>query len=331
MPKNVVAKAEVIGATEGIELSKTFTWRVLLNWDFKPYPTQHSINDRTFENSSPFSIDLSEQIRGGKLKVYAKANIGGQEVTGFAIAEVRAKNPPKSVILARFPSTRFGLIMSKVAMQESSLLHFTRAKGNDPGGLPELSYTNDVGLMQLNAPTGAVNSPEQVWDWRENLKRGFEMMFEKRRITHLASRAVSSEQPQTVNGYHEAACLSFLREHLGLALKPIPLPTLSDKPGSGILPGEADPDNLALSQLERDAIRRYNGGREYSLYLVSEFESLKHPFVEWRVDPTRGGIRAGSGDPEYVVHVLNVKSGFTFPPPKPSAPKTRTTKRRTRR
>jgi hypothetical protein len=86
-------------------------------------------------------------------------------------------------------------------------------------------------------------------------------------------------------------------------------------------PDDPDPDHLALTQIERDAIRRYNGGREYSFIVLPDLEALGIQAAEWQVDPTRGGVREGAGDPNYVRHVLMARSGFKLPPP-PSPKKT---------
>ena len=200
--------------------------------------------------------------------------------------------------------------------------------------MPVVSRSNDVGLMQLNTPTGAVTAPNQVWDWRANLRRGLEMMADKRRTTVLASRGGVNRQPDVrdvIEGYEDAACINFLRWYIGLPIIPPPVvPPLSTEPGSGMLPGEADPDHVALSQLERDAIRRYNGGHEYALAVVSDPASLTIRGVEWRVDPTRGGMHAHFGDPDYVTHVLRAHSGFVIPKPIASS-KTRHRRLRRRR
>ncbi len=319
MPKEVIATAEIQNLPVGFPLPETFTWRVLLDWEFAKYKTSHEIGSRTFEQSSPFKVDLSKQIAGGKLKVYAKAMIGGQEFVGVGIAEVLADNPPRRAMLAAFPPNRFGLIASKIATAESDLRQFTNPKGRDPGGIPYTSKTSDVGMMQLNITSAGLTSPEQVWDWRANLKRGLEMINEKKRVTHLASRSSvdrNSSSAAQIPGFMQLICINSVRIVSGL--EPVTLPDvspLSEMTGSGIQPEDLDPDKVELSQMERDAIRRYNGGREYSYLIIPNIEALDIQFAGWSVDPTRGGIRARSGDPEYVRHVLAARSGFTIPPP----------------
>ncbi len=319
MPKDVVATAELLNQSQEISSPVIFTWRVYLDWEFDKYQTHHSISALKFERPSPFPIDLSKQIAGGKLKVFAKATVGGKEIFGQAIADVRAHNPPKQSLLAAFPPNRSGLIASKICMAESDLKQFTHSKGADPGGIPYTSRTSDVGMMQLNITSEGLTSPDQVWDWRANLKRGLEMINSKKRVTKLASRSLMdrrSSAPSEVAGYPHLLCINAIRISVGLDALELPeaLP-LSETPGSGILPEDSDPDRLALSQLERDAIRRYNGGREYSYAVVPDIEGLGILSAGWQIDPTRGGIRAKSGDPDYVKHVLAARSGFKIPPP----------------
>jgi hypothetical protein len=331
MPKDVVAKAELINWPSDTPQPTTFTWHVFLDWDFKPYPTHHAINELKFEHPSPFPVNLSSQICGGRLKVIAKTLFDGQEITGQALADVLGENPPRSAVLRAFPPNRFGLLASKIGMAESGLRHFDNLTG-----LPAVSKTNDIGLMQLNIPTKAVTSPDQVWDWRANVKRGLEMMEDKRRTTVLASRGDVNRHMglrDMVSGYEDVACVNFMRWYLGASVLPPPgIPELSSKPGSGMRPDDPDPDHVMLSQIERDLIRRYNGGREYLLALTADSSSLGIKRVDWQVDATRGGINPRRGDPDYVRHVLSARSGFVIPPPpKPAVSKHHRLRHRRRR
>jgi len=314
MPRNVVAYARLDGWPADVPQPASFTWRVMLDWDFKACPTHHSISRLKFEHPSPFPVNLAGEVRGGRLKVFAKTSFEGREVSAVAIAEVRGTNPPRSAVLRAFPPNRTGLIASKIAMAESGMRQF------DPvDGLPMLSKSTDVGLMQLNAPTGGVTADDQVWDWRANVRRGLEMMADKRRITVFASRGSSGRRAdlrEPVLGYENAVCVAFARWYVGWPTTgPLTVPPLSKAPGSGMQPGEEDPDHVALSQEERDMIRRYNGGREFTLAILTDPSSLSVRGIEWRVDPARGGVRARAGDPDYVGHVLCAHSGFVFPKP----------------
>lgn len=320
MPKDVVATAFVQNWPGSVPPPTDFVWHAFLRWDYKPFPTAHRIENQTFTQPSPLKIDLNGQVRGGTLTVYAKAMLDGKAVLGRAQAEVLADNPSRSQILHAFPPNRTGLIASKICMAESSMQQFTAAKGIVPGGQPYVSPSNDIGLMQLNAPTGGVTSADEVWDWRANLRRGLAMLEGKRQTT-LASRSASGSLRQaspayTFTGYANLAAVNMCRLLCGLDWLTLPAaPPISDLPGSGMLPGEADPDHLKLTQREREAIRRYNGGSEYACDLCIDDTFLNVRVVGLVPDTTRGGIDIRRGDPRYVEHVLLARSGFMLPAP----------------
>ena len=318
MPHDVTASADVQNWPADLPRPHTFTWHVSLDWNYAPYPTHHDVSKNAYNRPSPFTVDWGAQIRGGALTITAQTPFNGRDIIGQAAATVRGVNPTHDEVLKAFPRTRFGLICSKVAMAESGMRQFTDAKGLDVGGLPEMSRTNDLGIMQLNAPTGSITSQDQIWDWRENVRRGMQELAGKHQTALLTSRSVAAEDRLPAGGAAQLSLLNFYRRFIGLpALTPPRLTPLSNILGSGALPDDPDIDHLALSQLERDAIRRYNGGREYSFRVVPDPLRPDIAFAGWQVDPSRGGLRDRSGDLDYVRHVLRAHSGLTLPPPPP--------------
>ncbi|MCW3053034.1 MAG: hypothetical protein JWN14_2204 [Chthonomonadales bacterium] len=326
MPKDIFAAATAVNWPGSVPPPTEFAWHAYLRWDYKPYPTCHRIEKETFLQASPLKIDLGNEIRGGTLTVYVKAMLDGKEVLGRAQAQVLADNPTRSMVLHAFPPNRTGLIASKIGMAESGLHQFTEARGVDSGGQPYVSPSNDIGLMQLNAPSGGVSSPDEVWDWQANIRRGLAMLAGKRQTT-LASRSSSGSLRMrapvyTFEGQAALATANMCRVMCGLGWLPLPeAPAISDAPGSGLLLGELDPDHLNLTQREREAIRRYNGGSEYACDLCLDDTGFNVRVVGWVPDPTRGGVDPRRGDPSYVNHVLLARSGFTLPaPPSPKKP-----------
>ncbi len=317
MPKDVFATAIPLNWPAAVPLPAQFEWHAYLRWDYKPFPTCHRIEKQTFTQASPLKLDLDGEIRGGMLTIYVKTLLDGKEVLGRAQAQVLADNPSRSRVLSAFPPNRTGLIASKIGMAESGLHQFTEAKGVDFGGHPYVSPSNDVGMMQLNAPSGGLSSPDEVWDWRANLRRGLSMLEGKRQTT-LASRSASGarrvhESPYTFEGRANLANVNVCRVLCGLNWLPLPeAPAISDALGSGLLSGEPDPDHLNLTQREREAIRRYNGGSEYACDLCMDETCLNVRVAGWKPDPMRGGIDPKRGDPAYVDHVLLARSGFTL-------------------
>ena len=334
MPKEVIAAATAQNWPGSVPPPTQFVWHAYLRWEYKPFPTRHRIEKQTFTQASPLKIDLDGEIRGGTLTVFAKTLLNGKEVLGRAQAEVVADNPSRSRVLHAFPPNRTGFIAAKIGMAESGLHQFTEAKGSERGGQPYVSPSKDIGLMQLNAPSGGISGQDEVWDWRANLRRGLEMLAGKRQTT-LASRSSSGtlrsrNVPYTFEGKANLAAVNLCRIVCGLDWLPLPeAPNISDAPGSGILPGEPDPDHLNLTQREREAIRRYNGGSEYACDLCMEDNCLYVRVLGWKPDPTRGGISPKRGDPNYVDHVLLARSGFTLPVSTPPVKKLH--RRRTRK
>ena len=320
MPKDVLAAAIAQNWPGAVPPPTEFVWHAYLRWDYKPFPTFHRIEKQTWTQPSPLKLDLDGEIRGGTLTVYAKTMLNGKEVLGRAQAEVLAANPSRSTALRAFPPNRTGLIASKIGMAESGLHQFTEAKGSDPGGQPYVSPSKDIGVMQLNAPSGGISGADEIWDWRANVRRGLAMLAGKRRTT-LASRSASGSRraqtiPYTFEGRANLAAVNLCRALCGLNRLPLPeAPPISDAPGSGLLPGESDPDRLLLTQREREAIRRYNGGSEYACDLCMDDSCLNVRVIGWVPDPARGGIGLKRGDPRYVDHVLLARSGFTLPTP----------------
>src|SRR5579871_6649765 len=291
MPKDVLATATVLNLPPGQPPPSCFTWQVKLDWNSPLYPTHHSIGQKSFLHASPFAIDFGKEVRGGLLSVLATASLpDGRLLRGKAYAFILGENPSRHLVLSGFPRTRFGLIASKIGKAESGLRQFTSAQAGTPGGWPLVSRTGDMGVMQLNAPSGAVQSADEVWDWRANVRRGLLMLSGKRQTTVLASRHAVLPERTPEEFMVSVACLNCLRAIVGFSpLSPPQLRPLSAQAGTGLLPGEPDPDHLLLSQVEREGIRRYNGGSEYTFAVGINPDTLTFQNAGWQIDPTRGG------------------------------------------
>jgi len=161
------------------------------------------------------------------------------------------------------------------------------------------------------------------------------MFTGKRRMSVTASRNMARRMPIEDLPVNAAATIGLLNMTRALfemqQLAPPNIPALSELPGSGIEIDETDKDKLNLNQIERDSIRRYNGGREYTFVLTPDVETLEVVSGQWQVDPNRGGISMRSGDPNYVRKVIEADSGFVIPPPPKPVPPKKATIKRTRR
>ena len=315
MPADAVASAQLQNWPAGRTPPATFEWHVTLEWNYPKYPTHHDIANQVFEEPGPLHIDFGPQVSGGLLTVAARATLDGHEIVGKGYAHVLGENPTHEMVLRAFPRNRFGLIASKIGMAESSFQQFTTTCGDDPGGLPYLSLTNDIGIMQLNAPTGSVTTANQVWDWRANVLRGLQVLAAKGRYAVLASRSDVDRYRLPDPAMEQFAYMNVLRLVVGLSAMPTPVvPSLSDTSGSGTVREDPDVDHLRLTQSERDMIRRYNGGSEYACVLTLQADAPYPASIGWEIDPMRGGIQPMSGDPDYVRHVLRAHSGLTLTP-----------------
>ncbi|HEV2474064.1 MAG TPA: hypothetical protein VGS41_15410, partial [Chthonomonadales bacterium] len=147
MPRNVAAEAAPVNWPAATRRPESFTWRVTLEWLQPPYPTRHSIGDRTFSQMSPLRPAFGNEVRGGTLTVYAKASLQGRPIFGEAHALVVGENPSRGQALNQFPRDRTGLIASKIGMAESGLRQFVPGDPSLGGGFPVLSRTHDVGMM----------------------------------------------------------------------------------------------------------------------------------------------------------------------------------------
>ncbi len=307
MPTDAVAAASCTNAPQRMN----FIWHVSLDWNFPAYPTHHSINQRSFIQPSPLHLDFGNEVRGGTLKVTAEIVIDGQKLRGTAVAKVIALNPTREQILRSFPTNRFGLIASKIGVWESGMRQFNPVSARVQSGLPYTSITNDVGLMQLNPGCGSLSSPDQIWDWRANVRRGLVILRSKFEASRsypfelISSQSVSNQPSRTYLPSRHAV-RDFRNTTVQSALG------LSSIVGTGQMTGDMDVDHIALSEWERDAIRRYNGGREYSCELRLNTHTRQLGAADWKQDATRGGIKPACGDRDYVRHVLRSRSGMVL-------------------
>ncbi len=312
MPGNVSAAAVCPNSNHPI----IYTWHASLDWNFPAFPTHHSIGNRSYLQSSPLRLDFGNEIRGGTLTITASALIDGHRVQGTARAQVLAANPAYRQVINAFPLNRFGIIASKIGVWESGMKQFNLMTAKHSAGLPYTSLTKDVGMMQLNAACGSLSTPEQVWDWRANLRRGLEILASKFEASRNYPVEIASQRI-TENRISRSSLPS---RHVSSRFRQFNTKVnegLSAKFGSGQQKGDLDVDHLFLSAWERDAIRRYNGGREYSCKVQRDSFTGQIKIGDWEADATRGGIKPSCGDREYVRHVLGSRSGLILLLPKP--------------
>ena len=312
MPRDVTASATVEHWPSMMLAPTEFTWWASIVWNYKPFPTHHSIENVKIVHVSPYTFDFGNEIRGGILTVIAKTQCNGIVYWGKAKAVIHAENPSHTAVFGMLPKNRTGLLMAKIVTAESGTHQFYSGDHSDRG-LPQVSKSNDVGIAQLNVTSHALTTADQVWDWRANLKRGLEVFADKRRTTQLAYRGDYKRDTTYQDDFAPPTIDNMHRWILGFAPVIAPEKGLSNSPGSGLIKGEKDPDHVSLSQLERDSIRRYNGGSEYVYVAIPDMTAPKLYRTEWQSDPFRGGVSMRRGDQDYVTHVINAHSEFKLP------------------
>ncbi len=184
-------------------------------------PDFHNMIDVNEEKHSERHIETD--VMGGELtvKVNYYQNLQGEKKYKF-----KGTNPGQIEIekMITDPTLR------KIACAESRYKQF-RADREGGVGFPEIGgggVSGGAGIMQLYSPKP---TPEQVWNWRENIKAGMSLYKEKRR----QALALPKIELKEVNKK---------RKLLGLALcKSLPA--------------------LDAEQLEKETVRRYNCGAEY--------------------------------------------------------------------
>jgi hypothetical protein len=187
-------------------------------------------------------------VRGGlfSLSFSAQGTVNGcQAFGGRSELSLVGTNPQQSAIRATLPHDT----LRRIACKESGQRQFDAPPNGGTGGCPLFGPGGKVGIMQIANPTG-----DEVWDWRENVKKGIEIFTKivdqirgnpDKEIPSYPSRVRDSDE-------FKLLVVQFNQKRQQQGLNPIEI----------VLPdfeiGNFDDDN-DLQQLEVDAIRGYNG------------------------------------------------------------------------
>jgi hypothetical protein len=257
--------------------SSPFTWRVGIEYDVKPGREIRSYIPAASTVNKEYQIDFSKLqdinsdeagmgIRGGKLSIVVDYETG---LMAKATYEIRGTNPGKNLI----EQVLIDPVSRGIACTESSYRHF-RAAREGGIGFPivggEKGHECGVGLMQLCSPAPYNSS---VWNWRENINQGFEVLDKKRNLArnvHIAERAELNKE----------------REAKGLPACPV-----------------GTPPPLTPEQEDRETLRRYNCGREYRW----EPRDAKDCTGQWVIGPYFPPGKCTTADIDYVNKVLRCK------------------------
>ncbi|MBI1745633.1 MAG: hypothetical protein HYR55_03490 [Acidobacteria bacterium] len=257
----------------GFDIAQTeFIWSSAIRYQYRPgraveavYPNQSGLGLLTYTPN--FS---SPGIRGGTLSLTVRAAVGGTLLLANRDVTVHGTNPGAQAV----NDAAGTFVIRQLACQESRRRQFAAAVEGGTG-LPYKSQTYAVGVMQIVEPAP---TDESVWNWRANIAQGTQIYGDKLQDARTL--------PQTERGR-----LNTERRNRGLRICPLDMPPpLSEVPG---------PDGI--SQLEREALRRYNCGREYRW----EPRDADNCAGNWIISPTfPSGSCATYGDRAFVARVL---------------------------
>jgi hypothetical protein len=218
-------------------LATAHQWRVHLV--FTGANCKHSMNRRiehpeinASTQSNTFTIPFT-LIRGGDLTIEVTGRVGNSMVIGRSQGlKVVGTNPSTAALLrAAIMTDAFKRLMR----HESGLQQFR------PAQCPYFSRDNlgGVGICQITNPRP---TDDQVWSWKENLKRGLQLYKEKENVARAYPRRVRE------GATFKALVDEFNSDRLAQSTPSAPLRALNIQ-----LP------DYTQDQLERDTVRGFNG------------------------------------------------------------------------
>lgn len=238
-----------------------------------------------------FSLRFT-QIRGGTVMISVNAKVGTQMLSASLGVKIVGTNPTKAQVAVQFPDE----ILRKIANFESSGMRQFNASGGSASPCPLFSSDNlgGVGMMQITYPQP---TDDEVWSWIANMNKGKQILADKKPIAKGYPQQVrnSAGFKKLVTDYTKA------RTDAKKSELTITLPDFTD------------------DQLSKDALRGYNGwaGQDAFSLLLHEFRVKLDTNGNLVVTEQPGGVagtceweqvpaadRPGSGDPDYVNHVL---------------------------
>jgi hypothetical protein len=232
----VTARLEKVGTA----IPMPHQWKV--NLAFSGASCKHSMNRRiehpeinasTLTNT--FTIPFT-QLRGGDLAIEVTVSTGnsiGGMVTGRSQGLKVIGSNPSTTALSR--AAIMTDAFKRLMRHESGLQQFR------PAPCPYFSRDNlgGVGICQITNPRP---TDDQVWSWKENLKRGLQLYKEKENVARSYPRRVRE------GATFKALVDAYNKERIARGTAAAPLRPLNIQ-----LP------DYTQEQLERDTVRGFNG------------------------------------------------------------------------
>jgi hypothetical protein len=186
-------------------------------------------------------------VRGGSISFSVNGTVNGCAVSAVGGAGLLGTNPQQSAIQAELPHDT----LRRIACKESGQRQFDAPPNGGTGYCPLFGPGGKVGIMKIAKPTD-----DEVWNWRKNVAKGIEL-FNK-------NVDAARNYPESVRNSAGFLALVELfnqrRQQQGLASLQVILKNftpLKEDGSTGEPNFNGEPHELC--QLERDAIRGYNG------------------------------------------------------------------------
>lgn len=262
---------------------------------------------------SKASVGKPHFICGGDYSLELSVNCGGKSKERKQAVEagvISGRNPAASDVRAevdRLAKTR-GCegdidMLKRIACHESGrkLWQF------GPDNMPLVGYPHDFGIFQISSPKDKALHCRTAWDWVFNIDQGIGIFLEKKSevISHefVEKGVVSKPLPDgTKNRFPRNEPLWKCIEKV-LSDKLVGLPSRKREQ----LIAEFQITPLSAEQRQLEALKRYNGGREYQYYPLEEnggFSPKDGCKGKW--EPVTRGVDDIPMHSAYVKNVLNM-------------------------
>lgn len=181
-------------------------------------------------------------------------------------------------------------LLKRMACHESGMHQFERDQ------MPKVGYPHDFGIFQISSINDKALHCRTAWDWRENVARGFGIFLEKKSgaVRHEATEKGLIEKTTADGEKYTFPRNKVLRECIVKVLGN-KLNRLSDSRREQLISDFAITP-LSQEQRQREALKRYNGGREYE-YVPTDKKTCAG---EWKP------IESGNENSAYVRLVLSI-------------------------
>ena len=297
---HIHVKARLTGVFPDPTATMTFRWTAQVRFDSVNCPhggtAAHSMKSESellTGTSVGGEFDLAfTTVCGGDLVVEVSADVAGRTLTGKTQqVRMQGANPSNDQIKQAIAEP----VIGRIIRHESAIRQFVPTQAQEGALFPLFSQDNllGVGLGQITPCT-----VPSIWNWRKNIEATNAKFKDGRRVANgLAARCRNHPNfKRLVKKWND--------ERVAAHLPPLPV-TLPD---------------LTPDQIERDAVRCYNGAsgtdhllgaamHEYRVVLIDQNNLAIQvdpggttASARWEVPPTS---ERTSGDPNYVNNVYN--------------------------